>query len=91
MVGGGHYSRDMVGKDSKAPVQINLSDPVGKTVGRRKFRGPSWNTVTGSKAEARRWRQVFPTPFIPKGVWRFRTHEEADEWMWKMITRPPAK
>jgi len=25
--------------------------------------------------------------FIPKGVWRFKTHEEADEWMLRMITR----
>ncbi len=25
--------------------------------------------------------------FVPKGVWRFKTHEEADEWMLRMITR----
>ena len=24
----------------------------------------------------------------PKGVHRFRTHEEADEWLWRMIVRP---
>lgn len=27
------------------------------------------------------------TPFIPKGVYRFNSHEEADEWMWRMISR----
>lgn len=27
-------------------------------------------------------------PFIPKGVWRFKTHEEADAWKLKMVTRP---
>jgi hypothetical protein len=42
-----------------------------------------------SKARARRWRQSFPTPFVPRGVYRFRSHEEADEWMWKAITRRP--
>jgi hypothetical protein len=26
-------------------------------------------------------------PFIPKGVWRFKTFEEAQDWSWKMITR----
>jgi len=26
-------------------------------------------------------------PFIPKGVWRFRSFDEADEWTRKMLTR----
>ena len=26
-------------------------------------------------------------PFIPKGVWRFKTFEEADAWTLQMITR----
>jgi hypothetical protein len=26
-------------------------------------------------------------PFIPKGVWKFKTFEEADEWTLRMITR----
>lgn len=26
--------------------------------------------------------------FVPKGVYRFKTHEEADEWLMKMLTRP---
>lgn len=26
-------------------------------------------------------------PFIPKGVWKFKTFEEANEWTLKMITR----
>jgi hypothetical protein len=26
-------------------------------------------------------------PFIPKGVWRFRSFEEKDEWTMKMLTR----
>lgn len=26
-------------------------------------------------------------PFIPKGVYRFKTHEEKDEWTRKMLAR----
>jgi hypothetical protein len=27
-------------------------------------------------------------PFMPKGVWRFKSFEEADKWTMKMLTRP---
>jgi hypothetical protein len=27
-------------------------------------------------------------PFIPKGVWRFKSFEEADQWTMEMLTRP---
>jgi len=27
-------------------------------------------------------------PFMPKGVWRFKSFEEADQWKMKMQTRP---
>jgi len=27
-------------------------------------------------------------PFFPRGVYRFRTYEEADEWTLRMLTRP---
>ena len=29
-------------------------------------------------------------PFIPRGVYRFKSHEELDEWTLKMLTRPRA-
>jgi hypothetical protein len=64
-----------------------LQAPVGKRVGRRKPTASCLNAAADSKENARRWRKAFPTPFIPRGVWRFRTHEEADEWMWKAIAR----
>lgn len=37
--------------------------------------------------EVESWRRAFKTPFIPKGVYRFKTHEEADAWTLKMLTR----
>lgn len=68
----------------------DLQSPIGKVVGRRGSRCASWNAASDSKENARRWRKAFPTPFVPRGVWRFKTHEEADEWMWRAITRPRA-
>lgn len=29
-------------------------------------------------------------PFLPRGVYRFKTHEELDQWTIKMLTRPKA-
>jgi hypothetical protein len=28
-------------------------------------------------------------PFLPRGVYRFRSFEESDEWTLRMLTRPP--
>jgi hypothetical protein len=27
-------------------------------------------------------------PFVPKGVWRFKSFEETDQWTMNMLTRP---
>ena len=62
------------------------SDSPAKVVGRRTSPA-SLSSREDSKAAAVAWRRAFPTPFVPKGVYRFRSHEEADEWLWKMITR----
>jgi hypothetical protein len=42
----------------------------------------------GRSRDARAWKQALRGLPIPKGVYRFRTHEEADEWLWQMLTRP---
>jgi hypothetical protein len=72
---------------SNIAVSVNLDDPVGKTVGRRRVRTDSLNPAVDSKRAARAWRRAFPTPFAGRGVYRFTSHEEADRWMWKTITR----
>lgn len=69
---------------------VNLQDPVGKFVGKRRGAPDPLDTTTHSKKRARAWRAAFPTPFVPKGVFRFQSHEEADRWLMKMLTRPPA-
>lgn len=65
----------------------NLEEEIGKVVGRR--RPPTRLAVErGRKAAAAAWKRAFNRPFVPRGVYRFSSHEEADAWMWSMITRP---
>jgi hypothetical protein len=66
---------------------VNLEETPGKTVGRRK---PALNTLdpnTHRKADAAAWRNAFRNGGLPKGVYKFHSHEEADAWTWKMLTR----
>lgn len=65
---------------------INLEETIGKTVGHRRPPDPL-KVVPGQKEAARKLKLATGVPAIPKGVYRFRTHEEADAWMWKMLTR----
>ena len=66
---------------------INLDENIGKWVGRRTAPANPLTVVPGQKDEARRWKQAFGSPHIPRGVYRFKSHEEADAWLMKMITR----
>src|SRR6185312_13862703 len=34
------------------------------------------------------WQKAFGGIRVPRGVYRFRTHQEADEWLWWMISSP---
>ena len=67
---------------------VNLEETPGKTVGRRQ---PPADSLAMSEAQriedARAWKKALRTFPIPKGVYRFRTHEEADQWLWQMLTR----
>ncbi|MGL5019675.1 MAG: hypothetical protein ACRDBP_16190 [Luteolibacter sp.] len=64
---------------------INIDDPVGKAVGRRRPPNPlCTETFTVQRAED--WQKALPVRLMPKGVFRFKSHEEADLWM-RMNTR----
>lgn len=65
---------------------VNLEEDIGKWVGRRRAPDPL-RVRAGEKEDARRWSRLGGGTGIPKGVYRFRTHDEADAWLWKMITR----
>jgi hypothetical protein len=68
---------------------INVEETPGKVVGRRVVPADGLAPSPAQTArDARAWQRAFQTGRVPKGVYRFRTHEEADEWLWKMLTRP---
>ena len=58
-----------------------------KTVGRRGDGVKKLSAKHDSKAFVRKWREALPTPMVPRGVYRFETHEEADEWLLNQLTR----
>jgi hypothetical protein len=64
---------------------VNVEETIGKTVGNR--RPPSGLNTQFTPDDARAWRKAFNTPFIPRGVYRFASHEEADAWLMRMLTR----
>jgi hypothetical protein len=66
-------------------MQENERLPM-KVVGRRgetKVDAITFDTVQRAVNILRHGR-----PFVPKGVWRFKSFEEADQWTMKMLTRP---
>lgn len=66
---------------------INLEDPVGKIVGQRRAPADALNYALGlNKMLGQLGRSLGHKP-MPKGVYRFRTHEEADEWLMKYYIR----
>lgn len=67
---------------------VNIDEPIGKVVGRRRQSPSPFGAAAMNPQPSQQWRKAFGGIPIPKGVYRFRTHQEADEWLWKMITRP---
>lgn len=65
---------------------INLEDPAGKTVGRRLVSTPL-RLCTSETESNRQWRDAGFSVRIPRGVYRFNSHEEADQWLMDRLTR----
>ncbi len=68
---------------------INVEEHIERVVGRRTKTPDAWSLASSRKADAVAWRRAFGGLRVPRGVHRFRTHEEADEWLWRMMARPP--
>lgn len=49
------------------------------------------NAIEDARIMQRTINRLRGCALIPKGVHRFKTHEEADEWMTKMIARTHAR
>lgn len=67
---------------------INVEEPISRVVGRRTQAPDPLSLQVSTKRDMEAWRQALGGVRIPRGVHRFRTHEEADEWLWRMIARP---
>jgi hypothetical protein len=67
---------------------INVEEKIDRFVGRRTKAPDGLSLTSSTKADAIAWRKAFGGVRIPRGVHRFKTHEEADQWLWRMIARP---
>jgi hypothetical protein len=67
---------------------INVEEKIGRVVGRRTKAPDALSTATSNKANSIAWRKAFGGVRVPRGVYRFKTHEAADQWLWQMIARP---
>ena len=67
---------------------INVEENIDRTVGRRTEAPDGLSTGTSHKADSMAWRRLLGGVRVPRGVHRFKTHEEADQWLWRMIARP---
>ena len=76
--------------DQTHPV-VNVEENIGKTVGKRTGVARSLRVKEDSKEAAEAWRRALPSGGVPKGVYRFHSHEEANEWLIKMMARAAAK
>ena len=75
--------------DVKQPF-VNVEEQIDRFVGRRTKTPDALSVETSRKADAIAWRKSFGGVNVPRGIHRFRTQEEADEWLWRMIARPRA-
>ena len=67
---------------------VNIEEKIDRFVGRRTHVADALSTKYSNKADAIAWRKAFGGIRVPRGVHRFKTHEEADQWLWRMICRP---
>ncbi len=66
---------------------LNLQDPIKKTVGRRRL-ADGFAYGMGLQDAGAGLLASLGCRGIPKGVYRFKTHQEANEWQDRMTTRP---
>lgn len=67
---------------------INVEEDIDRFVGRRTATQDPLSVTPGGRADAVAWQRAFGGLRVSRGVYRFHTHEEADEWLWKMMARP---
>jgi len=66
---------------------INVEEKIDRFVGRRTGTPDSVEAGMQLQETAVELHKSLKHRWFPKGVYRFKTHEEADEWMTKMLAR----
>jgi hypothetical protein len=66
---------------------VNVEEKIDRFVGRRTQTPDGWRAGMQLQQAAAQFHKTFKHRWMPKGVYRFKTHEEADEWMMKMPAR----
>ena len=69
------------------PPFINVEEEIDKVVGRRTRTPDGFQAGMQLQALAVELHRSLRHRWAPKGVYRFKTHEEADEWMNRMLAR----
>jgi hypothetical protein len=66
---------------------INVEEKIAKVIGRRTKTPDAWESGMKLQCLAAQLHASFKQRWAPKGVYRFKSHEEADEWMNRMLAR----
>ncbi len=67
----------------------NNEELIGKTIGKRRPSAVLQSTPLET-ASNRHWRHAGLGLRIKRGVYRFHSHEEADQWLMDHLTQTPA-
>jgi hypothetical protein len=70
---------------------VNVEERIDKVVGRRTRTPDPFKSGMQLQALAVQLHRSLGHRWAPKGVYRFATHEEADEWMNRMLARSQAQ
>jgi predicted transcriptional regulator len=66
---------------------INVEEKIDRFVGRRTQTPDGWKAGMQLQASGLQFHKAFKQRWLAKGVHRFKTHEEADKWMIKMLVQ----
>jgi hypothetical protein len=66
---------------------VNLEEKIDRQVGRRSLCADGLKAGMALQELGAELHRSFKHHWCPKGVYRFKTHEEADAWMMRMLAR----
>ena len=73
--------------DAMQQPVLNLEEKIDKIVGRRTRTPDAFQSGMKLQTLAVQLHRSLNQRWAPKGVYRFKTHEEADAWMNRMLAR----